>query len=322
LKAATRLAVVSVALVGISAFGSGSASAQVANLNFEGLPEGTLVTRLASGAGIGGDAVPGSVGVFGDRAPVGDRSGNAAMVYDAACHGGGPSSCSGGEHDKFKPMLGKVLTIAKSHDDKDRDGRADAPDTAGTGGQLQFDFSGFGTGSVTVMSLDVLDAERGGWIRLYARGSLVATVRFGPTRNNDLTTFALGQSGIDRMEVTLEDSGVIDNVRLALAAGSPPPQAECGSLRLSVRSLARARRSVVWATVRDRRGVAMAGVRVVARGAGVRSSRVTNVRGLVRFLVRPRRAGIVSFAVPGSPRCAKRVTVRGVRTVVLPPLVG
>ncbi len=321
MKRATRLAVVSIALVGITAFGSGSASAQVVNMDFTGLPEGLLVGSLSSGSGISGDAVPGSVQVYGDRAPVGDGSRNAAMVYDAACHGGGPSSCSGGEDDKFKPMLGKVLTIAKSHADANGDGLADAPDTAGEGGELRFDFSRFGTGSVTVMSLDALDAERGGWIKLFARGALVATVRFGPTRNNGLATFALGHSGIDRMEVLLQDSGVIDNIRLAFAGG-PPPQAVCGSLRLSVRSLARARRSVVWATVRDTRGVPVVGMRVVARGAGVRTSRITNARGLVRFLVRPRRAGVVSFAVPASPRCAKRVTVRGVRTVVLPPLVG
>jgi hypothetical protein len=321
LKRATRLAVVSIALVAITAFGSGSASAQVVNMDFTGLPEGLLVGSLSSGSGIAGDAVPGSVQVYGDRAPVGDGTRNAAMVYDAACRGGGPSSCSGGEDDKFKPMLGKVLTIAKSHADANGDGLADAPDTAGSGGQLRFDFSRFGTGSVTVVSLDVLDAERGGWIKLFARGALVATVRFGPTRNNGLATVALGHSGIDRMEVILEDSGVIDNIGLAFAGG-PPPQAVCGSLRLSVRSLARARRSVVWATVRDTRGVPVVGMRVVARGAGVRTSRITNARGLVRFLVRPRRAGVVSFAVPASPRCAKRVTVRGVRTVVLPPLVG
>jgi hypothetical protein len=322
LKRATRLAVVSIALLGMAALGAGSASAQIVTMDFTGLPEGLLVRSVSSGSGIAGDAVPGAVQVSGDRAPVGEGTRNAAMVYDAACHGGGPSSCSGGEDDKFKPMLGKVLTIAKSHVDANGDGRADAPDTPGEGGELGFDFSRFGPGNVRVMSVDVLDAERGGWIRLYARGSLVATVRFGPTRNNDLTTFALGQSGIDRMEVRLEDSGVIDNVRLALTAGSPPPQADCGSLRLSVRSLARARRSVVWATVRDTRGVAMAGVRVVARGAGVRSSRSTNARGLVRFLVRPHRAGVVRFAVPASSRCARRVNVRGVRTVVVPPLVG
>jgi hypothetical protein len=322
---AMRLAVVLTALVGISAFGAGSASAQLrTNMNFEGLPEGLIVSSLASGSGIAGDTVAGSVEVFGDHTPVGDGSANAAMVYDAACHGGGPADCSGREPDKFAPKLGRVLTIGRSLADANGDGLADAPDTAGSGGELRFDFRGFGTGSVTITSLDVLDVESGGWIKLFARGVLVGTVAVPATANNGLATVAVGYAGIDRMEVRLKDSGVIDNIRLAFAAAVRPPQADCGSLRLSVRSLARARRSIVWARVRDTRGVPMAGVRVVARGAGVRTSRITNARGLVRFLVRPQRAGVVRFAVPASSRCAKRVIVRGAhtRTVVLPALVG
>jgi hypothetical protein len=324
MKAVTRLAVVSAALVSIPAFGASAASAQVANLNFDGLPEGLIVTGLSSGSGIAGDPVAGSVAVVGDRTPVGDGSGNAAMVYDSACHGGGPSACSGGEDDKFKPMLGKVLTVAYSNRDKNGDGLADKPDTSGDGGELRFDFSGFGTGSVTVTSMDVLDVERGGWIRLYSRGALVATVRFGPTRNNGLATVSLGHPGIDRMDVVLTDSGVIDNIALAFPASGSRAPAVCGSLRLSARALVRGRRSVVWARVRDSRGVAVAGAKVVARGAGVRSSRVTNGNGLARFVVRPRRAGVLRFAVPNSSGCARRVVVRGVRTArpKPPPLVG
>jgi hypothetical protein len=315
LKRATRLAVVSIALVGITAFGSGSAGAQVANMDFEGLPEGLIVTRVSSGSGVAGDGVAGSIEVIGDHVPIGDGGRNSAMVYDAACRGGGPASCSGGEVDKYKPQLGKTLTVARSTADANADGLADSPDTAGSGGELRFDFSRFGTGSVTVVSLDVLDVESGGWIKLFARGKLVATVRYGATRDNGFATVAVGHAGIDRMEVRLEDSGVIDNIRLAFG----PVASACGSLRASVRSLARARRSIVWATVRDTRGAPMAGMRVVARGAGVRISRITNVRGLARLIVRPRRPGFVRFAVPGSSRCARRVAVRGVRTVVLPP---
>jgi hypothetical protein len=320
---AMRLAVVLTALVGISAFGAGSASAQVrTNMNFEGLSEGTIVSRLSSGSGIAGDAVAGSVAVLGDHVPLGDGSRNAAIVYDAACAGGGSANCSGGEDDKFSPQLGKTLTVARSTVDANGDGRVDAPDTAGSGGALRFDFSGFGTGSVTVLSLDVLDAESGGSIELFARGRLVATVRYGAMRDNGLANVTIGRGGIDRMDVKLEDSGVIDNIQLA----SGPVATDCGSLRLSARSLALARRSIVWATVRDTRGVAMAGVRVVARGAGVRSSRITNARGLVRFLVRPRRAGVLRFAVRNSSRCVRRVAVRGARTALLPrstpPLVG
>jgi hypothetical protein len=287
-------------------------------MDFEGLPEGMIVSRLASGSGIAGDTVAGSVAVFGDRAPVGDGSTNAAMVYDAACGGGGPANCSGGEDDKFKPMLGKALTVAYSNADKNGDGLADAPDTAGAGGMLRFDFTGFGNGTVTIRGLDVLDVEHGGWIRLFARGTLVGTVRFGATLNNGLATVVIGHSGIDRMDVALHDSGVIDNVRLAFSAHTPSMAANCRSLRLSVRRLGLARRSRVWAAVRDSRRVAMAGVRVVARGAGVRRSRITSARGLARFIVRPRRVGILRFAVPASSRCVNRVAVRPGPTVFLP----
>jgi hypothetical protein len=314
-----RFAFAFVALGAVSAFASGTAFAQVeANIDFEGLPEWLIVSRLASGSGIAGDTVPGSVSVVGDRAPVGDGSPNAAMVYDSACGGGGPASCSGGEEDKFKPMLGKALTVAYSTADRNGDGRVDAPDTANDGGLLRFDFTGFGTGTVTVRSLDVLDTERGGWIKLFARGALVATVRLAATPNNGLATLAIGHSGVDRMEVELHDSGVIDNVRLAFSAQSPPIAASCSSLRVNVRRLGLARRTRVWAAVRDARGVAMAGVRVVARGAGVRRSRVTSARGLARLIVRPRRLGVVRFAVPASPECVKRVAVRRGRTVFRP----
>jgi hypothetical protein len=318
-RALKRFAFAFVALGAVSAFASGTAFAQAqANIGFEGLPEGLIVSRLASGSGITGDTVAGSVAVFGDRAPIGDGSPNAAMVYDSTCGGGGPANCSGGEEDKFNPMLGKTLTVAYSSADKNGDGRADAPDTANDGGVLRFDFTAFGTGTVTVRGLDVLDAERGGSIRLFSRGALVATVRFGATSNNGLATVAVGQSGVDGMEVELQDSGVIDNVRLAFSAQTPPIAATCSSLRLNVRRLGLARRTRVWAAVRDSRGVAMAGVRVVARGAGVRRSRVTSARGLARLIVRPRRVGIVRFAVPASSRCVKRVAVRRGRTVFRP----
>jgi hypothetical protein len=319
MRGGIRFAVVLVTFLAVWGFASGSADAQVrANMDFEGLREGMIVSRLASGSGIAGDTVAGSVSVFGDRAPVGDGSTNAAMVYDAACGGGGPANCTGGEDDKFKPMLGKVLTVAYSNADKNGDGLADKPDTAGDGGVLRFDFTGFGTGTVTVRSLDVLDTERGGWIRLFSRGTLFGTVRFDATSNNGLATVAIGRSGVDRMDVALHDSGVIDNVRLAFSARTRPIEATCRSLRLNVRRLAVARRTLVRAAVRDWRRVAMARVRVVARGAGVRTSRLTNARGLARLIVRPRRVGTVRFAVRGSSLCVKRVAVRRGSTAFIP----
>jgi hypothetical protein len=62
----------------------------------------------------------------------------------------------------------------------------------------------------------------------------------------------------------------------------------------------------------------MARVRVIARGAGVRTSRMTSARGLARLIVRPRRVGVVRFAVRGGSRCVKRVAVRRGSTAFIP----
>ena len=308
MRGAERFAFISLAVVGMSTFGFGTASAAVEPyIDFEGLTEGKVVASLFSGSGIAGDPIAGSVRVFGDHRHT-DVTKNAAIAYDATCRGGGPAACSGGEDDKFKPALGTVLTIARSIADANSDGVVDAPDTSGGGGKLRFDFSGFGDGAVTIASLDVLDAENGGRIDLFARGKLIGTMPFAPTANNGVATVAVGSPVIDRMEVTLRDSGVIDNIRLALAP--PPPRIVCRSLRLSVRTLALGRRSAVRATVRGTDGATMSKIRVVARAAGVRASGVTNERGVARFLVRPRRAGVVRFAVPGSSSCVRQVRVR------------
>jgi hypothetical protein len=76
-----RFAVAFIALGCVTAFSSGNALAQArANIDFEGLPEGMIVSQLTTGSGIAGDPVAGSIAVFGDRAPVGDGSTNAAMI--------------------------------------------------------------------------------------------------------------------------------------------------------------------------------------------------------------------------------------------------
>ena len=69
--------------------------------------------------------------------------------------------------------------------------------------------------------------------------------------------------------------------------------------------------------VRDQNGRAMAGVRVVARGPGIRTGARTNARGVVSFTIRPRSAGIVRFRVPGSTRCVLRM---GIAARFRPPI--
>src|SRR3990172_8336971 len=61
--------------------------------DFEGLAEGAFVNSVASGAGISGDPVDGSVAVFAYNPFF--PGVNAAMIFDATCNGG----CSGGADD-------------------------------------------------------------------------------------------------------------------------------------------------------------------------------------------------------------------------------
>ena len=311
---AARIGIVSV-LAALWAALPGAAQAQShAFVNLDGLVEGNLVTGLSAGSGVGGDPITGSIGVYGASASPAVAA-NAAMVFDATCRGLGPTKCSGGEYDKFKPALGNVLMIARSVDDADRDGRVDKPDVHCCGGELRFDFTAFGTGQVRVVSMDVLDIEKGGSIELFAKGKLVATRPLTLTGDNGLATIAIDRSGIDRMDVTLKDSGAIDNLRLITEQPAPPPRV-CGSLRVSAGALVVGRRTVVRAVVRDTLGAPFARRRVMARGAGVSTSATTGRMGFARLVVRPRRLGVIRFYVPRSARCVRRV---GAGSVFRPP---
>jgi hypothetical protein len=56
-------------------------------------------------------------------------------------------------------------------------------------------------------------------------------------------------------------------------------------------------------------GQAMAGVRVIARGPGIRTGARTNANGVVTLSIRPRGAGVVRFSVVGSTRCVLRLGI-------------
>ena len=53
----------------------------------------------------------------------------------------------------------------------------------------------------------------------------------------------------------------------------------------------------------------MAGVRVIARGAGVRTAATTGSAGDARAIMRPRRPGVITVRVEGSVRCVRRIGV-------------
>jgi hypothetical protein len=186
-----------------------------ATIDFEGLAEGAIVSSLSSGSGISGDAVGGSVAVVGAEGGAGP---NAAMIFDATCTPGGtPADCTGDDPDLFFPAQGNVLIVSEDLDTTDPD------DSATPGSTLSFDYSGFGPGTVTVVSLTVMDTEEaGGTIALTTSGNPVPTVIPIPVTGNGLSAVVpIGVSGVTSMLVTFAGSGAIDNVQLQVEEEEP-----------------------------------------------------------------------------------------------------
>jgi hypothetical protein len=195
-------------------------------LDFEGIPEGTIVDSVYHGYGVSGDPVSGSISVFGLTLQFGPEV-NTAMIFDATCSPGGtPADCKGsGEGDDlFKPELGNVLIISKDLDSSDPD------DADWKGSYYEFDFSGFGAGTVIVDSVDVLDVEDeedegGAVIEVYSGGKdgiLIDVIEIPNTGNNGHADVPVGIPGVDFMRITLNGSGAIDNVRVQ-AENVPTP---------------------------------------------------------------------------------------------------
>ncbi len=98
------------------------------------------------------------------------------------------------------------------------------------------------------------------------------------------------------------------------------PVAECGRVTLARRTGRAGVRMVVRVRVLDREGRPLAGVRVTARGAGVRTAAQTGRAGYARLGLRPRRAGFVTIRAGSRAACVRRIRVVG--TVTPPPLTG
>lgn len=189
-------------------------AASAATIDFEGLAEGAFVSNVSSGNGISGDPIAGSVAVFGSNPAFPGL--NSAMVFDATCTGG----CTGGDFDLYAPALGNILIISEDRDPTD-------PDDSDLPGQFfTLDYSGFGSGAVTVESLVVGDVEleeSGGFVRLLNGSTVLATIAVPVTGNGTFTTLNIGVSGVTSMKVLFKGSAAIDNIRLTIEEPPPPP---------------------------------------------------------------------------------------------------
>lgn len=182
-------------------------------VDFSGLPVGQRVSQVALGQGISGSSVASAllgingantIRISGQRA---DRSGdgNRAMTFDGEC-GGNPEGCSGNDDDLYEPGQGNLLIVSQ-------DNNADDPNDNHDGGHIDFDFSDFGPGAVTVTSLEVFDvSHNGAAVYLYADGELIEAISIARGGTGERATVEVDTSGVELMRVTVEDSFAVDNL--------------------------------------------------------------------------------------------------------------
>ena len=215
--------------------------AHSADLDFEGLQEGEIVSEVSTGSGVTGD-LKGTVDVFGFNPSFGMGT-NAAVVYDSDCPPGGPADCSGGDTDlgtpnetfggpgvgtggeKFMPFenefpLGNILIVAEDLVDNNPPvGLVDDPDDAALRGQqfLEFDFSNIkGGGTVTVNSVTYVDNDAGEFsahIEMFGPKIPNQFIALTPVGDNGVNTIdGIGVDGVRLLRVFLKGSGSVASV--------------------------------------------------------------------------------------------------------------
>jgi hypothetical protein len=94
-----------------------------------------------------------------------------------------------------------------------------------------------------------------------------------------------------------------------IVAPFQPPSARCDSVTVGRRTVVVGKRTTLRVFVKAS-GRALAGERVVVRGAGISVSARTNRRGVAVVTVRATRPGVISIRVNGEP-CSRRIGAIG-----------
>lgn len=181
-------------------------------VDFNGLSAGQQVSEVALGQGVSGsgiDAVLLGAGEHVVRVAAQrrgrDGDSNRAMIFDGEC-GGTPEGCSGNDDDLYEPGQGNLLIVSQ-------DNNSDDPNDNHRGGHIDFDFSSFGPGAVSVMSIEVFDvSHNGATIALYADGERIKEIPVPRGGTGERNTVEVDTPGVDLMRVTVRDSFAVDNL--------------------------------------------------------------------------------------------------------------
>jgi hypothetical protein len=243
----------SLPLIFILIFGMNTVPSSAQNeavIDFEGLPAGMIVDTVSAGNGISGEPIEGYVQVLGVREDLGP-SVNTAMIFDATCPPGNiPADCTGGDADLFYPDLGKILIICEGTPCDPSD-----PNDANLFySNYLFFFGNWGSGTVTVNSLEAMDVEEDqdegdALMQFFSgglEGTLLGTVDIPDTGNNGRVELPVGLSGVDTMLVTLNGSGAIDNISI-----TPDQPTAVEMVDFRVASVLGQRVEITWTTAAE-----------------------------------------------------------------------
>ena len=158
--------------------------------NFESLSSGTRVTDQIPGVSISAQFPNGATAD--------------AMVFDS-------NNPTGGDTDLRTSGQGNILIISEDGDSSD-------PDDNARGGTFSFDFDQ----ASSVESLNLIDTEEGGVVRLYGEdGSLIDTVTIPRIGDGEVGTLDINVDGVARMDVVMNGSGAIDDICFTSGVEAP-----------------------------------------------------------------------------------------------------
>ena len=193
-----------------------------------------------------------------------------------------------------------------------------------TGGTATFTITVTNSGDVTLTSVAVTDALAPGCARTSAQLGANATLAPAASFNYQCTlanvaadfTNSATATGTPPVGPVVTDT----DTAAVTVTQPPPPAAVCPTLTVSPKTMRVGKRSTITAvvTLRGKARTRVQGVRVLARGAGIRKSGVTNSQGVARISVKPARVGMIRVRITNQPgSCATRTIV--VRRVQPPP---